>query len=92
MSDQAVYRRLRRVRSGHQKTVPIPTTVLAEAIEVEGDGPLVRHLGPDMVDAVQEAAKRDTGSPAPTRPRDNRPPKDQPKPPERTPRKQGAAA
>lgn len=57
-TDQAKYRRTHRVRTGRQTTVPIPTPVLAEAIEREGEGPLARHLGPEMVAAVRAAAGR----------------------------------
>lgn len=56
MTNQAAYKRHSRVRNGQQKTVPIPTPVLADAIQRDEIAPLVEHLGPDMVGAVLEAA------------------------------------
>jgi hypothetical protein len=58
MTRQAKYKRVHRVRTGQQKTIPIPTTILAAAISSDDAGPISRHLGQEMVDAVLTAAER----------------------------------
>jgi len=51
------YLRAYRVRTGRQKSLPIPVCVLKEAIGTGDQSPLLQYLGPEMVEAVKEATE-----------------------------------